>query len=319
QNHDELEAQREELRGYAEELEAQRGELERTIAALDAEKTRVEMTSAFGDAVAAEAGFAPLAHLILNGVADAVRCEAGALHVRDARRGGDLALATARGLDPSQLPEIVLPGDGLAGRAAVELRPVAPTHQAQSMRVQTLTGPATISHELHVPLLQAGEVFGVLSLGRLADVPFAEADIVLVSHLADQSGVALSKAVVLRELRRRDTITRAVLDAAPNAIALLDDDGHPVVADEPMRELLPFLREQPVPEVGGDILRDEVQDPDNGRIFTRYAAPVQEAEVGLHGRIVVLSDVTDRREAERMKDEFSALVSHELRTPLTSI
>jgi signal transduction histidine kinase/HAMP domain-containing protein len=319
QNHDELEAQREELSDYAEELEAQRGELERTIAALDAEKTRVEMTSAFGEAVAAEAGFAPLAHLILNGVADAVRCEAGALYVRDARRGGDLALATARGLDPSQLPEIVLPGDGLAGRAAVELRPVAATHQAQSMRVQTLTGPATIAHELHVPLLQAGEVFGVLSLGRLADVPFAEADIVLVSHLADQSGVALSKAVVLRELRRRDTITRAVLDAAPNPIALLDDGGHPVVANEPMREVLPLLRERPVPDVADQVVRDEIEDGRSGRIFTRYVARLNEVEVGLHGRIVVLSDVTARREAERMKDEFSALVSHELRTPLTSI
>jgi signal transduction histidine kinase/CHASE3 domain sensor protein len=319
QNHDELEAQREELSDYAEELEAQRGELERTIAALDAEKTRVEMTSAFGEAVAAEAGFAPLAHLILNGVADAVRCEAGALYVRDARRGGDLALATARGLDPSSLPEIVLPGDGLAGRAAVELRAVAATHQGESMRVQTLTGPATISHELHVPLLQAGEVFGVLSLGRLADVPFAEADIVLVSHLADQSGVALSKAVVLRELRRRDTITRAVLDAAPNPIALLDDAGHPVVANEPMREVLPLLRERPVPDVADQVVRDEIEDDRTGRIFTRYVARLDEVEVGLHGRIVVLSDVTARREAERMKDEFSALVSHELRTPLTSI
>jgi signal transduction histidine kinase/CHASE3 domain sensor protein len=319
ETHDELEAQREELSDYAEELEAQRGELERTIAALDAEKTRVEMTSAFGEAVAAEAGFAPLAHLILNGVADAVRCEAGALYVRDARRGGDLALATARGLDPSGLPEIVLPGDGLAGRAAVELRPVAATHQNDSMHVQTLTGPATIAHELHVPLLQAGEVFGVLSLGRLADVPFADADIVLVSHLADQSGVALSKAVVLRELRRRDTITRAVLDAAPNAIALLDDAGHPVVANEPMREVLPLLRERPVPDIADQVVRDEIEDGRTGRIYTRYIARLDEVEVGLHGRIVVLSDVTARREAERMKDEFTALVSHELRTPLTSI
>ena len=162
-------------------------------------------------------------------------------------------------------------------------------------------------------------MFGVLSLGRLADVPFAEADIVLVSHLADQSGVALSKAVVLRELRRRDTITRAVLDAAPNPIALLDDGGHPVVANEPMREVLPLLRERPVPDVADQVVRDEIEDARSGRIFTRYVARLNEVEVGLHGRIVVLSDVTARREAERMKDEFSALVSHELRTPLTSI
>jgi signal transduction histidine kinase len=319
QSHDELEAQREELHGYAEELEAQRGELERTIGELDAEKTRVEMTSAFGEAVAAEAGFAPLAHLILNGVADAVRCEAGALYVRDARRGGDLAIATVRGVDASAMPDIVLPGDGLAGRAAVELRPVAAAQPEGGLRLQTLGGPANVRHELHVPLLQAGEVFGVLSLGRLSDVPFRQADIVLVSHLADQSGVALSKAVVLRELRRRDTITRAVLDAAPNPIALLDDAGHPVVANEPMREVLPLLRERPVPEVDDQVVRDEIEDPRTGRIFTRYVARLDESEVGLHGRIVVLSDVTARREAERMKDEFTALVSHELRTPLTSI
>jgi signal transduction histidine kinase len=201
----------------------------------------------------------------------------------------------------------------------VELRAVTATHPPKGMRLQTLAAPATVAHELHVPLLQAGEVFGVLSLGRLADVPFVESDIVLVSHLADQSGVALSKAVVLRELRRRDTITRAVLDAAPNAIALLDDGGHPVVANEPMREVLPLLRERPVPEVDHDVVRDEIEDPLTGRIFTRYVARVEEVEVGLQGRIVVLSDVTARRDAERMKDEFSALVSHELRTPLTSI
>jgi signal transduction histidine kinase/CHASE3 domain sensor protein len=315
----ELEAQRGELESYSEELEAQRGELERTIAALDAEKTRVEMTSTFGEAVAAEIGFAPLAHLILNGVADAVRCEAGVLYVRDARRGGDLAIATTRGVDASAVPEVLLPGDGLAGRAAVELRAVTATHPTAALALRALTGPASVAHELHVPLLQAGEVFGVLSLGRLADRPFDHSDVVLVSHLADQSGVALSKAVVLRELRRRDTITRAVLDAAPNAIALLDDAGHPVVANEPMRELLPLLRDQPVPAVDHDVLRDEIHDEANGRIFTRYAAHLHETEVGLHGRIVVLSDVTARRDAERMKDEFSALVSHELRTPLTSI
>jgi signal transduction histidine kinase len=54
-------------------------------------------------------------------------------------------------------------------------------------------------------------------------------------------------------------------------------------------------------------------------VFTRYVARLNDGEVGLHGRIVVLRDVTAEREAESMKDEFFALVSHELRTPLTSI
>jgi hypothetical protein len=122
--------------------------------------------------------------------------------------------------------------------------------------MRTLGGVARLAHELHVPLLQAGEVFGVLSLGRLGDVPFEQADVQLVSHLADQSAVALSKSVVLRELRRRDTITRAVLDATPDPIALLDDGGHPVVANEPMRLCLPLLRERPVPEVEEGVVRD---------------------------------------------------------------
>jgi PAS domain-containing protein len=171
--------------------------------------------------------------------------------------------------------------------------------------VRTIAGVARVAHELHVPLLQAGEVFGVLSLGRLADVPFERGDVQLVSHLADQSAVALAKSVVLRELRRRDTITRAVLDAAPEPIALLDDGGHPVVANEPMRVCLPLLREHPVPDLEEGVVRDEFRDAQTGRLYARYVARLDEMDVNLHGRVVMLRDVTVEREAERMKASSS--------------
>jgi PAS domain S-box-containing protein len=47
--------------------------------------------------------------------------------------------------------------------------------------------------------------------------------------------------------------------------------------------------------------------------------PIYDRSGEVSGYVKVGTDVTERREAERLKDEFVSLVSHELRTPLSSI
>ena len=65
---------------------------------------------------------------------------------------------------------------------------------------------------------------------------------------------------------------------------------------------------------------DEVFWRKDGTSFpVEYTSTPIEEDGSVEGSVVVFTDVSDRRETERLKDEFTSVVSHELRTPLTSI
>jgi PAS domain S-box-containing protein len=66
--------------------------------------------------------------------------------------------------------------------------------------------------------------------------------------------------------------------------------------------------------------RDDTYRRSDGSLFPVEvtASPLVDEDEIL-GAVVVFRDVTERREVDRMKDEFLSIVSHELRTPLTAI
>ncbi|TVQ09087.1 MAG: PAS domain S-box protein [Leptolyngbya sp. DLM2.Bin27] len=64
----------------------------------------------------------------------------------------------------------------------------------------------------------------------------------------------------------------------------------------------------------------DVTTPDgNSRCLLTTYIPEIDAQGNVKGFFGLTNDISDRRAAERMKDEFVSVVGHELRTPLTSI
>jgi PAS domain S-box-containing protein len=71
--------------------------------------------------------------------------------------------------------------------------------------------------------------------------------------------------------------------------------------------------------VGREVKDAAFRRPDGSSFPVEYSSTPIVEDGQITGAVVTFRDVTERREVERMKDEFVSVVSHELRTPLTSI
>ena len=63
----------------------------------------------------------------------------------------------------------------------------------------------------------------------------------------------------------------------------------------------------------------EIFEPRLGTYFEVTTSPVYDKSGELSGSVHIMRDITERKKAEQLKDEFIGLVSHELRTPMTVI
>lgn len=57
---------------------------------------------------------------------------------------------------------------------------------------------------------------------------------------------------------------------------------------------------------------------DDGKVYSLIADPVYEKDC-LSGAVVIILDITEKEQREKLRREFTSNVSHELKTPLTSI
>jgi signal transduction histidine kinase/CHASE3 domain sensor protein len=148
------------------------------------------------------------------------------------------------------------------------------------------------------------------------------------------------------ELARRAGINHAVLEATNEAIVLFDPSGRLVLTNPAMDRFLALVG---VPAGSGllelaarvrigtkdpqaywKVIATAVESPEFAafsefelleprKAFASFTGPVREPDGRIIGRLFAIRDVTDEREADRLRSELVSTVSHELRTPLASI
>ncbi|MEW6775413.1 MAG: ATP-binding protein [Bdellovibrionota bacterium] len=175
----------------------------------------------------------------------------------------------------------------------------------------------------HNSLLAAGVLLAASFLAAAVFAFFREVQRAIDSALA-----------VSRQSAATTARLRAILDSAADAILSVDEAGIVCSANPAACRMFgldaPLLMGKALVELVPEVVRDTVKDPLLGYVgcevlCQRAGGEMFPAEMTLsrvepsQGFTAFIRDISARREAEKIKSEFTATVSHELRTPLTSI
>jgi PAS domain S-box-containing protein len=134
---------------------------------------------------------------------------------------------------------------------------------------------------------------------------------------------------------------QAILEGIADGVIVFDKEGCSIVANPAISQLI----ERPAEKIIGyeikDLMSDRVAGKDQETLINLLqekeshapsirldwgkktlsvsVAPVNAADDGVSGTVVVFRDYTREAEVERMKSAFVSMVSHDLRTPLSAI
>ena len=172
-----------------------------------------------------------------------------------------------------------------------------------------------------------------LFTARLANGQFGET---LIPQRNDEIGelirslnnVSLRLKELFGKMKNQQVALKGILDAVPEAIALIGKDGKVLYANKVFEEVFKkspagrFYWEIPVLSMISDIIEShfEQRNAKESRIFyeDRYYHVLLKP-AGEESSIVLLRNITESKKLEETKRQLVSNISHELRTPLTAV
>jgi signal transduction histidine kinase/putative methionine-R-sulfoxide reductase with GAF domain len=257
--------------------------------------------------------------------------------------GDELVLRSEAGTPPpGRLGFRLAKGTGIIGHVAqTEMPYLAPD---VSRDPYYAAGPDLVAtqSELAAPIIGQEGLLGVIDVQARSVDAFDDIDLVTMKALAGNLAVALENAELFVRLRDEEERLRAIVNAIPNPLKVIDDTDHIILMNERMRELFRLPENMQVgtmadvvksappevhaanefidhlPELPTYRPPEELVWHNPNRAFIRRVTPVTSSGAP-RATIVLYQEVTAERAALRAKDQLLSIAAHELRTPLTAL
>ncbi len=238
--------------------------------------------------------------------------------------------------------------EGLAGRVAETLQPLIVNDYHNWPYRSTPLKLLPIGPTVCVPMVRRGELVGVLGVHEVVGTnrAFTEADARLLFLFADNAAGAVHNARLMDELKNSEERFRIAAECASDIVYDWDMSGVHVDCFGSLFNQT-WGGEQTLPRTRAEYSKMiHPEDRERVRIalkeHLKSGAPFSEEYRIIDGRgachtisdratairnkqgipirmIGVVSDITERKKAEKMKSDFVSFVSHQLRTPLSGI
>ena len=207
---------------------------------------------------------------------------------------------------------------------------------------------------LVVPIRAGERVLGVISVQSYRPEAYGDAEVLSLGAIAAQAAIAIKRLRATEQLaldhERHALQLEAVLASMTDALLIVDARGAIVRLNRAARELLrldsaslvlgqPLERQRveqwpiaareitaaliPVIEAlrSGTTIADTEIELRSGerRVLSVSGSVLRSAKGPLQGGVIVLRDITEQRDLERLREDIFAMAWHDMRTPLTLV